>query len=92
MNGKKQQYVSKKRNMYVQTQWIYLTPLSGRIFKIASIGVYPQSDVSFAIVYIDALKGFVDLWVHFFVAIEDIHRNGYQQKSFFLVLMRFKHA
>ena len=45
--------------------------------------MYPQSDVSFAIVYIDALKGFVDLWVHFFVAIEDIHRNGYRQKRCF---------
>ena len=43
-------------------------------------GVYPQSNVSLAIVDIDASKGFVDLWVHFFVAIEDIHRNGYRQK------------
>ena len=46
-------------------------------------GVYPQSDVSLAIVYIDASKGFVDLWVYFFVAIEDIHRNGYRQKRCF---------
>ena len=38
-------------------------------------GVYPHSDGSLSIVDIDALKGFVDLWVHFFVAIEDIHRN-----------------
>ena len=45
--------------------------------------MYPQSDVSLAIVYIDASKGFVDLWVHFFVAIEDIHRNEYQQKRCF---------
>ena len=38
-------------------------------------GVYPQRDGSLAIVDIDALKGFIDLWVHFFVAIEDIHRK-----------------
>ena len=38
-------------------------------------GVYPQSDQSLAIVDIDASKGIIDLWVHFFVAIEDIHRN-----------------
>ena len=42
--------------------------------------MYPQSDGGLAIVDIDASKGFVDLWVHFFVAIEDIHRNGYQRK------------
>ena len=34
-------------------------------------------DGSLTIVDIDASKGFVDLWVHFFVAIENIHRNGY---------------
>ena len=39
--------------------------------------VYPQIDESLAIVDIDASEGFVDMWVHFFVAIEDIHRNGY---------------
>ena len=27
-------------------------------------GVYQQSDGDLAIVHIDALKGFVDLWVH----------------------------
>ena len=43
-------------------------------------GVYPQNEGSLAIVGIDASKGFVDLWVHFFVAIVDIHRNGYRQK------------
>ena len=32
-------------------------------------GVYPQSDVSLAIVDIDASKGFVDLWVHLSFAI-----------------------
>ena len=46
-------------------------------------GVYPQSDGSLAIVDIDASIGLVDLWVHFFVAIEDIHRNGYQRKTCF---------
>ena len=45
--------------------------------------MYPQSNVRLAIVYIDASKGFVHLWVHFFVAIEDINRNGYQQKKVF---------
>ena len=34
-----------------------------------SKGVYPQSDVSLAIVDIDASKGFVDLWVHLSFAI-----------------------
>ena len=32
-------------------------------------GVYPQSDVSLAIVDINASKGFVDLWVHLSFAI-----------------------
>ena len=32
-------------------------------------GVYPQSNGSLAIVYIDASKGFVDLWVHLIFAI-----------------------
>ena len=35
-------------------------------------GVYPQSDVSLAIVDIDASKGFVDLWVHLSFAISAI--------------------
>ena len=39
-------------------------------------GVYPQRDDA----DIDASKGFIDLWVHFFVAIEDIHRNWYRRK------------
>ena len=52
-----------------------LTDPTGR-FK----GVYPQSEGSLAIVGIDALKGFVYLWVHFFVGIVDIHQNGYRQK------------
>ena len=39
--------------------------------------VYPQSDGSLAIVDIDASKVYVALWVHFFVAIEDIHQNCY---------------
>ena len=37
-----------------------------------SEGVYTQSDRSLAIVDIDVSKGFVNLWVHFFVAIVDI--------------------
>ena len=37
------------------------------------------------IVVTDASKGFVNLWVNFVVVIEDIHRNGYRQKRFFLV-------
>ena len=40
--------------------------------------MYPQSDGRLAIIDIDESKGFVDLWVHFFVAIEDIHRNWYR--------------
>ena len=32
-------------------------------------GVYPQSDGSLAVVDIDALKGFVDLWEHLALAI-----------------------
>ena len=46
--------------------------------------MYPQNEGSLAIVGIDASKGFVDLWVHFFAAIVDIHRNGYRQKVLFL--------
>ena len=46
-------------------------------------GVYPQNEGSLAIVGIDASKGFVNLWVHFFVGIVDIHRNGYRQKVLF---------
>ena len=34
--------------------------------------MYPQSDVSLAIVDIDASKGFVDLWVHLSFAISAI--------------------
>ena len=44
-------------------------------------GVYPQRDGSLAIVAIDASKGFIDLWIHFFVAIEDIHRNWFRLNS-----------
>ena len=40
-----------------------------------SKGVYPQSIERLAIVDIEASKLIIDLWVHFFVAIEDIHRN-----------------
>ena len=43
-----------------------------------SIEVYPQSDGSLAIVNTDALKGFVDLWVHLsfaIIAIFDLKRQ-----------------
>ena len=46
-------------------------------------GVYPQSDVSLVIGDIDASKGFVDLWVHFFLGTECINRNGYRCKVLF---------
>ena len=52
-------------------------------------GVYPQDDGSIAIVDIDASKGFIDLWVHFFVAIEDNFFNG---KGVFWVSTKFKHV
>ena len=41
-----------------------------------SKGVYPQSNGRVAIAHIDVLKGFIDLWVHFFVAIEDNYFDG----------------
>ena len=52
-------------------------------------GVNPQSDGSLAIVDINASKAFINLWVHFFVAIEDNHFDG---KGVFLVSTKFKHA
>ena len=48
--------------------------------EVSPKGVYPQSDGSLTIVGIDASKGFVDVWVHFFLAMECLHRNGYQRK------------
>ena len=54
-----------------------------------SKGVYPQNDRGLAIVGIDVSKGFIALWVHIFVAIEGIHRNG---KGIFLVSTKFKHV
>ena len=45
--------------------------------------MYPQSHGGLAIVAIDDLKGFTALWVHLFVAIEGIHRNGYRRKGYF---------
>ena len=45
--------------------------------------MYPQSDRSLVIVDIDASKGFINLWVHFIVAIKDINRNGYRRKRYF---------
>ena len=46
-------------------------------------GVYPQSHRGLAIVAIDASKGFIALWVHLFVVIAWIHRNGYRRKRYF---------
>ena len=40
-------------------------------------GVYPQSDRGLALVGNDASKGVIVLWVHLFVAIDGINRNGY---------------
>ena len=57
-----------------------------------SKGVYPQSDGVLAIVDIDASEGFIGLWVHLFVVIEGLHRNGYRRKRYFLVLTEFKHV
>ena len=51
-------------------------------------GVYPQNYGSLAIVDIDASKGFIHLWVHFYVAIED---NYFDRKGVFLVSTKFKH-
>ena len=62
------------------------------ILLLKGCTVYPQSDVSLAIVDIDASKGFVDLWVHFFLATECINRNDYQRKVLFWGLTKFKHV
>ena len=55
-------------------------------------GVYPQSDGSLAIVDIDALKGFVDLWVHLSFAIFAIfdEKNNYNYLRW--LTTKFKHA
>ena len=34
--------------------------------------------------YLYTSKGFGNLWVHFFVAIEDFHQNGYRRKMRFI--------
>ena len=44
--------------------------------------MYPQSDGGLAIVNIDASRGFIAQWVHLFVVIEGIHRNGYRRKRY----------
>ena len=49
-----------------------------------SEGVYPLSAGGLPTVGIDASKGFIALWVHLFVAMEGIHRNGYRWKRYFL--------
>ena len=54
--------------------------------------MYPQSKGSVAIVDIDASKEIVDLWIHFFVAIEEIIEMVIDGNVFFLVLTKFKHA
>ena len=51
--------------------------------------MYPQNDRRLAIAHIDASKGFIDLWVHFFVAIEDNYFDG---KCVFFVSTKFKHV
>ena len=62
----------------------------GRLdIKRVDKGVYPQNHGSLEIVDIDASKGFIDLWVHFFVAIED---NYFDRKGVFLVSTKFEHV
>ena len=61
--------------------------VKNRLVGMALKGVYPQNNGSLAIVDIDALKGFITLWVHFFVAIEDNYFDG---KGVFLVSTKFK--
>ena len=51
--------------------------------------MYSQNDGRLAIAHIDAPKGFFDMWVHFFVAIEDNYFDG---KGFFLISTKFKHV
>ena len=65
--------MTKKFQHYLKKNVTYTKP----------IGVYPQSDGSLAMIDIDASKGIIALWVHFFVAIDGIHRNGYRQKRVF---------
>ena len=62
------------------------------MFMSDSEAVYPESHRGLAIVAIDASKEFITLWVHLFVAIERIHRNGYRRKRYFLVSTKFKHV
>ena len=57
-----------------------------------SQGVYPPRKKSLAIVDIDASKGIIDLWVHFFVVIEDIEEISSDRKGVFLVSTEFKHV
>ena len=47
--------------------------------------MYPKGGKSLVIVDSDASKGFINLWVHFFVAIKDINRNGYRRKRCFFL-------
>ena len=62
------------------------------LVKLVTEGVYPQSDGGLAIVDIDASKWFIALWVHLFVAIGGLHRNGYRRKRYFFVATKFKHV
>ena len=58
-------------------------------------GVYPQSDGKLAMIDIDASKGLVDLWEHFFVAIVAIKILSKwisMEEVFFLVSTEFKHV
>ena len=59
---------------------------------MGSTGVYPQSDGSLTIVGIDSSKGFVDLWVHFFLAMEDFIEIVINRNSYFRVSTKFKHV
>ena len=49
------------------------TDIIVRVYFSGCKGVYPQSNGSLTIVSIDESKGFVDLWVHLFLAMECIH-------------------
>ena len=87
------------QHVFVILWWTFfdISPKSNTLYILPSLnsqriptmcyvckGVYPQKDGSLAIVNIDASKGYIDLWVHFFVAVEDIHRNWYRRKWCFL--------
>ena len=54
---------------------------------------YLQLYISFSrSVDINASKGFVALWVHFFVVIDGFHQNGYRWKGVFFASTKLKHV